>query len=45
MVETTAWEGKNFSEAASAANHDGKERKAQQPYQWASGWQHADAAP
>lgn len=46
MVETTAWEGRDFCEtAAGTAGHDGKNKKPRQPYQWPLSWHHADAAP
>ncbi|KAI5462727.1 hypothetical protein BGZ63DRAFT_423953 [Mariannaea sp. PMI_226] len=48
MVETTAWEGKDFSSAnhqkGSNGKNDGSQHKSPQHYQWSSTWSSPDSA-
>ena len=44
MVETTAWEGKDFSKSEGAPKKD-DEKKPQKHYHWSSSWHDADSAP
>lgn len=43
MVETTAWEGKDYSPAEREKTGD-KTEKPSQHYHWSSNWHNADSA-
>ncbi|KAI8718618.1 hypothetical protein NCS52_00641100 [Fusarium sp. LHS14.1] len=49
MVETTAWEGRDYPEAGSTGQKnddkkDGKDKTTPQHYQWSSSWHSPDSA-
>lgn len=44
MVETTAWEGKDFSPVEPPTTKKDEEEKPQKHYHWSSSWHDADRA-